>query len=573
MSRSVPWRRTCSDTVHWRQLQALQATVYVLQQTGPTAFLVKEGDSSKKLRVSIGDPSSCTCATFLKEKEVCVHILWIILKLFRIPPENPITWQGGLVEREIQQLVKSREQHNRSTAPAPALPNPTSSDTAAPTVQPRPIAQGDVCPICQDDMTPAQSLCYCRYSCGHSVHSRCMKEWADHQLTQGTAIHCPMCRADFGSLKSIMTQHLAQSAFRPNVHAGTHCKHCAVTPIEGKVYTCTICDDYLLCMKCFASNTHPHHPFQFREKPSQRWRPADRSNTAVTNVLAQNLQSRDITDNDYDTLLALDSPQGGQGGLSAKELSVLKSVMLKRGSTLLSDDSYCTLCLSNYTISQHVVTLPCHHNFHQLCAVNFLQHQHDYCPTCNVRVQVTLPRRKKVNVVRYNVKEEEEVVVPTDLTLAGASFSGNTTAGPSHSALRTIESYSPSNKAKPRARPKNMLPAYTSPITQPLTQPLSHGNFNIAFENNKSIQSGVVTQGSKKKHRMVSRGLVDNEFKPDLDQVFVGKKSEGVSTVGKSSFNQVVTRVIKHSKNSKAGPSLAGQGALGSINGKRISSS
>ena len=40
-----------------------------------------------------GDPSTCTCNVYNKERDLCIHILWILLKLFKVPPENPITWQ------------------------------------------------------------------------------------------------------------------------------------------------------------------------------------------------------------------------------------------------------------------------------------------------------------------------------------------------------------------------------------------------------------------------------------------------------------------------------------------------
>ena len=367
MSRSVPWRRACSDVVHWRQLQAIQARIYVLQESGPTAFIVKEHDSAKKLRVTIGDPSACTCTTFLKERELCIHILWVILKLFRIPPENPISWQGSLVEREIHQIVKSRESTRaRAAAPASTATKPSASDDQ-PTVEPRAVEEGDCCPICQDEMTSAQPLTYCRYSCGHSIHSKCMKIWADHQISQGTKILCPMCRADFGTLKMIMTDHLKKTAFNKDTHPGTTCNHCNTNPIAGKIYMCTICDLYNLCMQCFAAPNHTHHPFQYKEKPAHRWRAALRDLSIIPPTLAAELENRDITENDYETLLTLDnSGPVGTGGLSAKEIAGLKCIMLTKHSSLLRQDLHCDVCLAGYCLSQHVVELPCSHKFHKV---------------------------------------------------------------------------------------------------------------------------------------------------------------------------------------------------------------
>ena len=389
MSRSVPWRHTCSDVVHWRQLQAIQARIYVLQENGPTAFTLKEHDSAKKLRVTLGDPSACTCTTFMKERELCIHILWVVLKLFRIPPENPISWQGSLVEREIQQIVKSRErtrtrvQHNNNTSTdKPALQNSENC------VEPRPIEEGDCCPICQDEMTPAQHLTFCRYSCGHSIHSKCMKIWADHQLSQGTKILCPMCRAEFGTLKMIMTDHLKQSAFRRDTHPGTTCNNCNCTPIQGKHYMCTICQTYSLCMQCFAGTNHTQHPFQFKEKPAHRWRPAVRDLSTIPPNLAAELENREITENDYETLLTLDNSQSnGTGGLTAKELASLKCIMLTKKSSLLRQrDIYCHICLAGYAISQHIVELPCSHRFHKVSS------DHDILILANLKFSILLNR-------------------------------------------------------------------------------------------------------------------------------------------------------------------------------------
>lgn len=51
MARSVNWRRECNDTVRRRIEEALQLTLYIVHQTGPTGFVVKEDGRAKKLKV------------------------------------------------------------------------------------------------------------------------------------------------------------------------------------------------------------------------------------------------------------------------------------------------------------------------------------------------------------------------------------------------------------------------------------------------------------------------------------------------------------------------------------------
>jgi len=52
MARSVGWRRECNDVVHRRIEEALEVTLYIVHQTGPTGFVVKEEGRAKKLKVS-----------------------------------------------------------------------------------------------------------------------------------------------------------------------------------------------------------------------------------------------------------------------------------------------------------------------------------------------------------------------------------------------------------------------------------------------------------------------------------------------------------------------------------------
>ena len=51
MARSVAWRRTCPDVIAQRTEQVLQSTIYILHEIGPTAFVLKEEESRKKVKV------------------------------------------------------------------------------------------------------------------------------------------------------------------------------------------------------------------------------------------------------------------------------------------------------------------------------------------------------------------------------------------------------------------------------------------------------------------------------------------------------------------------------------------
>ena len=89
MSRSVVWRKTCSDIAKRHQEQAMSATIYILRGTGPTGFLLKDESHSKNVQVFLGDPHRCSCASFKKENDLCKHICWLLLKKFRLSQHDP----------------------------------------------------------------------------------------------------------------------------------------------------------------------------------------------------------------------------------------------------------------------------------------------------------------------------------------------------------------------------------------------------------------------------------------------------------------------------------------------------
>ena len=53
MARRIPWRRNCPDVVKERIENALQARIYLLRETGPTGFLLKEDGIDKKFKVRL----------------------------------------------------------------------------------------------------------------------------------------------------------------------------------------------------------------------------------------------------------------------------------------------------------------------------------------------------------------------------------------------------------------------------------------------------------------------------------------------------------------------------------------
>lgn len=187
------------------------------------------------------------------------------MKKFRVPRTNPLIWQLALVEREIDEIILGFLRRQQ-----PVQSDCSKSHDHTHTVEQREIGPEDVCPICQEDLLGStHSLIYCRFGCGQSIHTKCMKIMSNHQkvVSGERPIQCPLCREDFGPIqpvKSKATRRLL--AEKTSLHLGVACSHCHVCPIAGKCYKCSTCVSYHLCHACFSSNqVHILHPFQCRK--------------------------------------------------------------------------------------------------------------------------------------------------------------------------------------------------------------------------------------------------------------------------------------------------------------------
>jgi len=201
---------------------------------------------------------------------------------------------GGLLLRVLPNLVARRGGAGAGGgAQAGAAGSPEGEDWEAPAepacaalvsrLQTQPYTPGSVagmggmCVICADEIaeagTPVASL-----DCGHSFHDGCLRQWLARRHT------CPTCRLelevdDVRYLRSIGLAEEAealeqveqerqaremekQAAARRRwvesmrrgqpVHFGLACSRCALTPLVGDCYRCTLCEGYMLCSDCFA---------------------------------------------------------------------------------------------------------------------------------------------------------------------------------------------------------------------------------------------------------------------------------------------------------------------------------
>ncbi|XP_067438830.1 E3 ubiquitin-protein ligase ZSWIM2 isoform X2 [Thunnus thynnus] len=381
MFRKTVWRNTVSDAVSFHQDQALNTTIFLLKSYGPTGFLLREDGNARNFKVCLGDPHTCTCPVFSREQEPCKHICWILLRKFRLPREHEYSFQHGLVERQILEVLhglhqtRAHQTENDSSAASGTPSQPVTGQEAG-SVCRKVIQAQDVCPICQEELLEKkQPVSYCRFGCGNNVHISCMKVWADHQQLSDReeTVRCPLCREDFSSLKLLQEQVknaaklcTAVEREKPDRHLGVLCHSCRVFPVTGKCFKCTVCSYFYLCEDCSKKGCHPQHLFASRTKRREKWR-------LVTEDVCDDPKGATAQPaNDSIIPIAADP-------LPENVLSRLPTIRVRSGSRLLDEGQQCRICLQCFTLGQQVRTLPCHHKFHTDCVDGILRKSNS-CP-------------------------------------------------------------------------------------------------------------------------------------------------------------------------------------------------
>ncbi|XP_037332437.2 E3 ubiquitin-protein ligase ZSWIM2 [Pungitius pungitius] len=368
MFRNTTRRNTASEAVSLHQDQALNTTMFLLKSFGPTGFLLREDGEVGAVKVSLGDPHVCSCPAFTKEQEPCKHICWVLLRRFRLPREHEYSFQRGLVDRQILEVLHGLHQtKDQRTEDGPSAPG---ARCQAGSVCRKPIRAQDVCPICQEELLEKrQPVSHCRFGCGNNVHISCMKVWADHQRLPGRAdaVKCPLCREDFSSLQLLQEQvrnaaklFTASEREEPDRHLGVRCQGCRLCPVTGKCFKCTVCSHFYLCEACAKKGGHPQHPFASRTKRSEKWHfvPQDRKDEAM----AAAPQSAD------DSIIPAAADR-----LPQRVLDRLPTVRVRLGSPLSDVGQQCRVCLQEFGLGQRVRILPCHHKFHADCVDEMLR--------------------------------------------------------------------------------------------------------------------------------------------------------------------------------------------------------
>ncbi|CAD5111777.1 DgyrCDS1050 [Dimorphilus gyrociliatus] len=167
--------------------KALKVRFYLLQQRGPNSFLIGGDAPDHKYKVVIG-PQSCSCT-----RKQCLHILFVMLRVFKVERNDPSLWSVQLKNFEVEALFRKyyqrREQRiaDMKRRMSESIHSKTESCTTTDGSLSEDSQDGlrledeeESCPICLSEILDGESL------------NNCDKWFAECQKSE-RRLTCPLC--------------------------------------------------------------------------------------------------------------------------------------------------------------------------------------------------------------------------------------------------------------------------------------------------------------------------------------------------------------------------------------------
>lgn len=188
-----------------RVQRALHARLYLLHKIGPNSFLVGGDLPEHKYRVRIGE-QNCNCS----KGPFCIHLLFIMLRVFKVEENDPILWSRTLKDYEAENLFniyeRRREKSLQQTIGTDTVSRGHSKEGNEGFLRfKKEYIESDeddelTCPICLLAMSEGESLVTCESGCLNMLHQHCMSVWAKECEYQREPLNCPLCRKTWKTL-------------------------------------------------------------------------------------------------------------------------------------------------------------------------------------------------------------------------------------------------------------------------------------------------------------------------------------------------------------------------------------
>ena len=265
------WRKKPNDEIIRLMEESVDLKLYLVQEKGPLSLTFKD-DYGDKYHISIGEEISCTCGG--GKTEHCVHTLFTLNRIFKIPFNNPLILQLHFTDSELNKLLetKNRKQTQNNNALAQHKKQKHISIPSQNTNQMN-LLDDTVCPICQEDLYTNEGVFYCKESCGHNFHVGCLKVYIKHKTESDGVVKCPMCRAkwEVELYNKVINSVISVKCVKP--HKGINCSSCNRMNIKFERFHCVMCENYNICVECFGQGVHKdkEHKFIMQKTPEEKW--------------------------------------------------------------------------------------------------------------------------------------------------------------------------------------------------------------------------------------------------------------------------------------------------------------
>lgn len=219
------WKRSCSKATQDRITRALTERLYLVNRTTvekteaekelenahhcefsvPKQEFHVLGSTGNLYTVTIYLTPKCSCPDFGKG-HFCKHILFVYLKVLKVPPDSNLLYQSHLLSSELVQINTSNpvdptvlaDQNVRTEFARIAT-----VDNGDPTTKQKPV-EGQDCPVCFEQMTGSDQVEFCT-ECGNNVHKVCWQKWSETKRNMKVQETCIWCRAVWGAAKTTST--------------------------------------------------------------------------------------------------------------------------------------------------------------------------------------------------------------------------------------------------------------------------------------------------------------------------------------------------------------------------------
>lgn len=173
------------------------------------------GSKGNVYKVTLAERPHCSCIDFAihRKGKACKHLLFIYLKVLRLPSHMPVYSQVALSQQDLRQVFAESRQdpvaeataspHLRKAwevvvgyqADSAAASNSESVVVAKPQGKRMLPGEGDVCGVCYEDLEPGseEGLEFCLKSCGRPIHKDCLSTWINSRSYAPPT--CIWCRA------------------------------------------------------------------------------------------------------------------------------------------------------------------------------------------------------------------------------------------------------------------------------------------------------------------------------------------------------------------------------------------